>query len=452
MEMISKFFSNFKALRPAETLITDEKEIQSTYRYWRIRTLYSCFIGYAIFYFCRVNISMAIPAMETDLGYSKTKLGLIVSALQIMYGIGKFCNGILADRSNPRYFMAFGLFLSAIVNIVFGLNASLIALMVLWGMNGWFQSMGFPPGARLLSHWYSPSEYGRIWGIYGCSHQVGAAAIIIIAGYTVSLGWQYVFILPAMLAILTALFLFNRLRDVPETMGLPPVEAHTGDVTDKKVIDALEVQPSVKDTLAKYVLSNKFVWFTAFGNMFLYIARYGLLTWAPSFIKANKGVTITKAGWILAFFEIFGILGMLSAGWISDKISKARRGPVMAIYMFALSFGIFAFWIAPAGRPVLFTIALAICGFLVYGPLMLVSVAAAGYAGKKAAATASGFTGLWGYIGAAISGVGVGFAADTFGWTGGFALIIGSGIISAFFFALTWNARPRAFTETGQIE
>jgi glycerol-3-phosphate transporter len=452
MEVISSFFSQFKALPPAETLVTDEKEIQSTYRYWRIRTLYSCFIGYAIFYFCRVNISMAIPAMEEDLGYSKTKLGLIVSALQIMYGIGKFTNGILADRANPRYFMAFGLLLSAIVNIVFGLSASLIVLVILWGMNGWFQSMGFPPGARLLSHWYSPSEYGRIWGLYGCSHQVGAAAIIIIAGYAVTLGWQYVFILSALFAILAALFLFNRLRDVPETMGLPPVEAHTGDVTDKKILDALEVQPSVKETLLKYVLNNKFVWFTTFGNMFLYIARYGLLTWAPSFIKANKGVTITKAGWVLAFFEIFGILGMLSAGWISDRISKARRGPVMAVYMFALSFGVFAFWISPPGRPLLFTIALAICGFLVYGPLMLVSVAVAGYAGKKAAATASGFSGLGGYIGATISGVGVGFAADTFGWTGGFALIIGSGILSAFFFALTWNARPRAFTETGQTE
>ncbi|MHC4631996.1 MAG: MFS transporter, partial [Planctomycetota bacterium] len=110
--MISKFFAKFKALRPAETLIADEKEIRSTYRYWRIRTLYSCFFGYAVFYFCRVNLPMAIPLMQEELGYSKTALGTIASALFIMYGIGKFINGIMADRANPRYFMAFGLLLS----------------------------------------------------------------------------------------------------------------------------------------------------------------------------------------------------------------------------------------------------------------------------------------------------------------------------------------------------
>ncbi len=450
--MISKFFGKFKALRPAETLITDEEEIQSTYRYWRIRTLYSCFIGYVVFYFCRVNISMAIPAMETDLGYSKTKLGLIVSALQIMYGIGKFCNGILADRSNPRYFMAFGLFLSAIVNIVFGLNASLLVLMVLWGMNGWFQSMGFPPGARLLSHWYSPSEYGRIWGIYGCSHQVGTAAIMVIGGYVVSFGWQYVFILPAMLAVLIALFLFNRLKDVPETMGLPPVEKYTGDVKDEKKLEELETQPPVRETLFKYVLNNKYIWFIGLGNLFLYIARYGIITWVPSFLTETKGITIEKVGWNLFLFEILGILGMLSAGWISDKISKARRGPVMAIYMFILSFGIFWFWNTPGSNPVVFTFALAVCGFLVYGPLMLVSVAVAGFAGKKSAASASGFTGLLGYTGATLSGFGIGYVSDIYGIKTGFSLLIASGILSAFFFALTWKVKPRALTETGQIE
>jgi len=446
--MISDFFNLFKARPPSDTLITDEEEIRSTYTYWRRRVLYSCFIGYAVFYFCRVNISMAIPYMEESLGYSKTQIGWIVSALQIMYGIGKFGNGIMADRSNPRYFMAFGLFLSAVVNLIFGLNASLIVLIILWGCNGWFQSMGFPPGARLLSHWYSPSEYGRIWGLYGCSHQVGAAIILVTAGYMVSMGWQYAFITPGLFALVIAVFLFNRLRDVPETMGLPPVEHYTGDVTDKKVLDALETQPSVREALLNHVLNDRYVWFTAFGNLFLYVARYGLLTWSPTFIRAHKGVSIAGAGWIVAAFEVLGILGMLSAGWISDRTFKSRRGPIMAMYMFALSFGIFTFWIAPAGNTFLFTVALCVCGFLVYGPLMLVSVAVAGYAGKKSAATAAGFTGLWGYVGATLSGVGVGWAADRFGWAGAFSFIIGSGILSAIFFGLTWNAKPRAFKKT----
>ena len=113
---------------PPATPLSDEREIGVLYRYWRIRILYSSFFAYAIFYLCRVNISMAIPAMEESLGYTKTQLGIVVSLLQISYGLGKFGNGILADRTNPRYLMAFGLLLSAFCNILVGLQATLAVL------------------------------------------------------------------------------------------------------------------------------------------------------------------------------------------------------------------------------------------------------------------------------------------------------------------------------------
>lgn len=451
--MINSVLNKLKPSPLFEKPLTDEREIDNTYRYWRVRILYSSFFAYAVFYFCRVNISMAIPAMEETLGYTKTQLGAITSALQIAYGIGKFGNGILADRTNPRYFMALGLFFSAVVNIMFGLQASLVVLAILWCFNGWFQSMGFPSGARLLSHWFSPSEHGRMFSIYGCSHQVGAAIILSLAGFIVAHewnvgeGWQYAFILPGILAMGVAFLLVNRLRDIPASMGLPPVEKYRQDITDKETLEAVEQQLSAKETLLKFVLNNKYVWFVAFGNFFLYIARYGALTWAPTYINQAKNVSIIKAGLITAFFEIMGILGMLTAGWISDKLFKARRGPIMAIYMFILSFSLYAFWIAPPGRPFLYTVLLGICGFLVYGPLMLVSVAAISFAGKKAAATASGFTGFWGYMGATASGIGIGWAAHTYGWHIGFSLIIASGVLSAFFFALTWKIRPRFFNQ-----
>jgi glycerol-3-phosphate transporter len=448
---MNTILNRLKASPSSENPLSDERAIDSTYKYWRIRILYSSFFAYAVFYFCRVNISMAIPAMEDSLGFTKTQLGIITSALQIAYGIGKFGNGILADRMNPRYFMAFGLFASGIINITFGLQASFITLAVLWCVNGWFQSMGFPAGARLLSHWFSPSEHGRMFSLYGCSHQVGAAIILILAGYIVGHkwpvgeGWQFVFILPGVFAIIIAFLVLNRLRDIPSSMGLPPIEKYRKDITDKKTLEAVEEQVSVKETLFKFVLNNKYVWFVAFGNFFLYIARYGALTWAPSYISQAKEVSIMKAGLITAFFEIMGILGMLSAGWLSDRLFKARRGPIMAIYMFILSFCLYAFWIAPPGKPLLYTVLLGCCGFLVYGPLMLVSVAAISFAGKKAAATAAGFTGLWGYIGATVSGIGIGWAAHNYGWHLGFSLIIASGVFSALFFALTWKIKPRFF-------
>jgi len=448
MMSVSSVLDKLKAT-PAATPLADDTEVDHLYRYWRLRILYSSFLAYAVFYLCRVNISMALPAMEESLGYSKTQLGLIVSLLQIAYGVGKFGNGILADRTNPRFFMASGLLLSGLANILFGLQTSLIVLAGLWLFNGWFQSMGFPPGARLLSHWFSPSEHGRVFSVYGCSHQVGAAIVLVVSGYIVQTNWpvgerwQYVFLLPGIFAVFFSLFLFNRLRDIPESMGLPPVEKYRGDVTEPAKLDALARQSGAIETLRNNVLNNRHVWFVAFGNCFLYVARYGALTWAPTFISEAKHVSIGKAGLITAFFEVMGILGMLSAGWISDRIFRTRRGPIMAIYMVLLSGSLYGFWIASPGQALLYAVLLGISGFLVYGPLMLVSVAAINFAGKKAAATASGFTGFWGYVGATASGVGVGWAAQNYGWPFGFSLIIGSGVLSAFFFALTWNVLPR---------
>jgi phosphoglycerate transporter family protein len=422
--------------------VLNRAEIDEQYRYWRKRVLYSAFIGYAVYYFCRVNISMALPYMQKDLGFDKFQLGLIVSVLQITYGVGKFLNGIIADKSNPRYVMAIGLFCSGVANLIFGLSSMLWVMVFIWALNGWFQSMGFPPGARLLTHWYTPKEYGKIWGIFGCSHQVGAAIIFAAGGYLVLMGWEYVFIVPSLFAFLTAVFLFNRLRDIPENMGLPPVEEYKGEKIKSLATAKVKSPKFFNEALFRNVLSNKFVWLTAFGNMFLYIVRYGLVTWTPLFISANKGVNVTKAGWVLAAFELVGIAGMLLAGFISDNTFKARRGPTMAIYMFLLAFCIFLFWITPYGNTLLIMLILGLSGFLVYGPLMLVSVAAATYAGKKSAASASGFTGFWGYVGATISGVGVGAVAEYYGWKGAFMLILFSAFISAVFFALTWHATP----------
>ncbi len=146
-----------------------------------------------------------------------------------------------------------------------------------------------------------------------------------------------------------------------------------------------------------------------------------------------------------------GILGMLSAGWISDRLFRARRGPVMAIYMSLLTFSLYMFWIAPPGRPLLYALLFGLSGLLVYGPLMLVSVAAINFAGKKAAATSAGFTGFWGYVGATASGVGIGGAAQRYGWHYGFSLIIGSGLLSALFFAMTWKIRPR-FLDISRVD
>src|SRR5262249_22918029 len=141
------------------------------------------------------------------------------------YGVSKFASGVLSDRANPRYFMAIGLFLTGLLNIFFGFSSSLVVFAIFWGLNGWFQGFGWPPCARFLTHWYSQSERGSWWATWNVSHNVGSFIIPWIAGASLHyFGWRYAMYIPGVICLAGALFLINRLRDTPQSLGLPPVE------------------------------------------------------------------------------------------------------------------------------------------------------------------------------------------------------------------------------------
>ncbi|MEW6279634.1 MAG: MFS transporter, partial [Candidatus Eremiobacterota bacterium] len=205
------------------------EQVPSAYRYWRWRLLVTTFVGYAVYYFVRKNISVALPLMEKDLGVRKQDLGVFLTLNDLCYGVSKFVNGMVGDRTNPRYFMAVGLALSALVNVFFGLSSGLVTLGVFWILNGWFQGMGFPPCARILAHWFSPHERGVWWGVWNTSHQVGLAIIALLAGWLAHhYGWRAAFLGPALIALAVALYLAHQLRDTPASLGLPPVEEFHG--------------------------------------------------------------------------------------------------------------------------------------------------------------------------------------------------------------------------------
>ena len=443
--MLQKIARALKA-QPKIPLLTEPGEVKRIYHHWRVRMMYSTMLGYALFYFVRKNFSMAMPLFLKDQGFSKTDLGWILTLFSVVYGFAKFLNGILADRANPRYFMAIGLVLSAVVNIVFGFSSGLMTFGVCWVLNGWFQGMGWPPCARMLTHWYSPTELGTKWGIWNASHQIGGAGILILAGFLGEhYGWRSIFIVPAFLAVAVGLFLTNRLRDTPQSLGLPPIEKYRGEASSQAVEE--NDDESVWQILVDHVLKNRLVWLVSLANCFVYIVRVGVLDWAPTYLVEVKGSSLGNSGLKVAGFEVAGILGALSAGWISDKIFKGRRGPVNVIFMLLLVFFMVEFWMIPPGHPWLDAMALVAVGFVVYGPQMLVAVAAADFASKKAAATATGMTGTFGYLGSALCGVGTGMIVDQWGWNGGFIFFIGSAVIGTLLFLLTWSHRSAVLTE-----
>lgn len=404
--------------------VLQRAQVDRLYPRWRVRVWATLFVGYAIYYFCRKNLSAAQPALIQDLGITKTQMGLVWSGLYLTYGVSKLVNGVLGDRANARYFMTIGLVASALLNIAFGFATGLGSLIVIWALNGWFQGMGWPAVARLLSQWFSPGERGRVFGAWNVSHQVGAGGILILAGFlTQEYGWRASLWVPSGIALLGAFYLWNRLRDTPESLGLPPVEQWRGDLPDEGEAPAERVKSgalSVKQILWDHVLTSRQLWFLSLANFFVYLVRYGALDWAPTFLVEVKHSTVAAASYKTALFEGAGIAGALIAGWLVDTRFRHHRHWVNILYMVLLIFGVLALWKLPVGNPVLEGCALALIGFLVYGPQMLVGVLAVDLGGKYAAATASGFTGTLGYLGSIASGVGTGWIVDRYGWDGGF--------------------------------
>ncbi|CRX37825.1 MFS transporter [Estrella lausannensis] len=423
--------------------IQDENKVKSMYQYWRIRILYSMFIGYALYYFTRKSFIFAQPGIIEDLHFTKGQLGYISSVFSISYGLSKFLSGILSDRSNPRYFMAFGLFMTGVANIFFGLSSSFIVFAIFWGLNGWFQGFGWPPCARFLTHWYSQSERGSWWSTWNVSHNVGAFMIPwVVGGALQYLDWRYAMYIPGVICIAGSLFLINRLRDTPQSLGLPPIEKFRQDwVGASKSEVEHEHELSTREILMDHVLRNPYIWLLAASYFFVYVVRTGVNDWSAIYLIEEKGYTKLGANGTVSLFEVGGFVGSLAAGWSSDYLFKAMRGPVNVIFAVLVLLSILLFWYAPTSVPYIDSVSIFLLGVTIFGPQMLIGVHAAELAHKKAAATSTGFIGLMAYIGAATAGGPLGSIIESFGWESFFICMAGCSAISIFFLLPLWGVR-----------
>ncbi|NGX60415.1 MAG: Membrane sensor protein UhpC [Chlamydiae bacterium] len=433
-----KLFSFLKPSPPMEE-IPDEKAVKKGYKYWRWRTFYGMYIGYIFYYFSRKSFTFAMPSLIEDLGFTKGELGILASILSICYGASKFLSGVLSDRSNPRFFMGIGLILTGVLNICFGMSSSILFFALFWGLNGYFQGYGWPPCARLLTHWYSQKERGTWWGFWNTSHSVGGALIPLIAAFCAMMwGWRYAMYIPGGLCILAGLFVINRLRDTPRSLGLPPIEKFKDDYPEEQKTEP-ETNLSAKEILFKHVLKNKFIWILAVAYFFIYVIRIAINDWSTLFLVEVKNYSLLAAGACVFWFEIGGIFGSLVAGWASDKIFKGRRGPINILFSLAVIFALGAFWASPAGVIVLDSVLMFVIGFLIFGPQMLIGMVAAELAGKKAAGSATGFVGLVAYIGAATAGWPLGMVCQKFGWRGFFLSVGVCGVLSVLLLLPLWR-------------
>lgn len=411
-----------------------------SYRHWQIRTLAASMAGYAAYYLVRKNLSIAMPAMQEDLHLTKADLGLFLTLHGLLYGLSKFANGFLGDRIDARLFMAAGLVLSAAANLIFGLSSAVLVLGVVWMANGWVQGMGFPPCARLLTHWFPPRRLATVMSLWNTSHSIGSALALIGCGYLVAFGWRWCFFVPAGLAILISIGLLLLLPDTPGSVGF-------GEQPNEEAGTRGHPGEGFGPFVRRKIFGNGHLWILALANFFVYAVRYGILDWGPTILKEWKGIPLSQGGWMVAAFELSGVAGMLAAGWATDRFFEGKAARVCALCMAGATTALVLFWRLPPSTGWLAAPLLSAGGFFIYGPQALIGIAAANLATRRAAATAVGFTGIFGYLSTVLSGWGLGRLVDARGWNFAFGTLVASALGGLVLLLCAWRAPAHGYQD-----
>ena len=411
--------------------------------------------GYSMFYFVRKNFSFAMPALAAEYGITNTSFGVILTLVGFVYGLSKFVNGIIADRANARWHLVIGLGACVLLNFAFGwsdvlgralsghsegplfVSAMVAVMAVLLILNNVFQGCGFPPCNRLLANWVPPKELATKTAIWNTSHSVGAGVVSVLCGYLIASGgdWRLCFWVPGAIAAAGVIFILLTLRDTPSSVGLPELPG------TKTELDEDDSKEAFRSFIRKRVFLNPIIWVLAVTDFFVYIVRFAVLDWGPTFLQ-NRAIPLSPqlAGWTIAIFEIAGCAGMLCAGWVSDRFFGGKTQRMCAVEMLLVAVCMVVLHFLPAdASPYLVLVLLALSGFFLYGPQALLGVIAVKQATKKAASSAVGLIGFMSYLSVVVTGAGLGWFSDTFGWGFLFLLMTAVSLVGAILVGTLWN-------------
>lgn len=415
--MIKRIRHFYKISGMSQTRVPPEKENRK-YRHLRLQTLIAAIIGYSLYYICRISLSVVKQPLIDSGTLTAAQLGGIGAALLFTYAVGKFVNGFMADYCNIKRFMATGLVVSAFINLVMGLTGlwesaagiSNIALFlffaIIWGMNGWAQSMGSAPAVITLSRWFPLNKRGTYYGFICATPSLGEfLSFLYIGALVTAFGWQWGFIGAAAAGIAGAVIIAVFMHDNPESKGLPPVE-----VINKEKFDPLR-RKSIKQS-QKQVLLTSGIWIIAISSAFLYICRYAINGWGVLFLQKVKEYPLETATQLIAVYSLLGVVGTVFSGWISDTLFRGKR-MVPAILFGILGTGGLLLFLY--GDNTMFTniTALVACGLSIGILMSLIGgIMAIDIVPRRGTGAALGIVGIANYISAGIQDISTGLLID----------------------------------------
>ena len=446
-----KFIANFYKVsqaRPCNGETLPEQKRRLKHLQWS--TFLAATLGYGIYYVCRLSLNVVKKPIVEEGVFSETELGIIGSVLFFTYAVGKFTNGFLADRSNINRFMSTGLLVTALVNLCLGFVNSFILFAVLWGIGGWFQSIGAASCVVGLSRWFTDKQRGSFYGFWSASHNIGEAmTFIVVASIVSAFGWRYGFLGAGLVGLAGALIVWRFFHDTPQSKGLPAVNE------PKKEKEMSASQSEEFNRAQKEVLRNPAIWILALSSAFMYISRYAVNSWGVFYLEAQKGYSTLDASFIISISSVCGIVGTVFSGVISDRLFGGRRNVpalifgllnVAALCLFLLVPGVH-FWL-DAVAMVLFGLGIGVL-ICFLGGLMAVDIAP-----RNASGAALGVVGIASYIGAGLQDVMSGVliegnksmidGVEVYDFTYINWFWIGSALLSVLLALFVWNARNKS--------
>ncbi|MCC8380838.1 MFS transporter family glucose-6-phosphate receptor UhpC [Xenorhabdus sp. PB30.3] len=397
--------------------------VSQEYRYWRVHLLLSILIGYATFQLTRRSLNAVMPAMQIELVLDKNDIGWIASLFYLAYGVSKFISGIFHDHTGYRWFMGVGLLITGVLNVVLAFCSSLSAILIIWTLNGFFQGWGWPPCARLLTYWYSRNERGFWWGCWNISINISGILLTLLSTLLATLySWRAALLLPGVISILLGIWLCQQLRGTPQEHGLPSIGNWRQDHLELRQEQLSPPMPMIK-ILKETIVFNRIIWLLGISYILIYFIRTAIHDWGSLWLTEKHGSDLLNTNKILSLFELGGLLGALCSGWGSDLLFRSQRAPMILLFSLGLFFSVTALWLVPIQNSALLATCIFSIGFFVFGPQMLIGLAATEYCHKNAAGTVTGYLGLYSYLSAAIAGWPLSQVINHYDWSGMFALI-----------------------------
>ena len=392
------------------------------YKNWQWRVFVIAWLSYASFYLCRVNISVALPAIGADFGWDKSAIGFIGSTFLWLYALGQLVNGTLGQRADARWFVGLGMLVSSVCCAAFGAASWLWLMIVLWGLNGWVQSMGWGPIVKTISAWFGNRRRGRITTFFAPCFVLGHFTAWAVGGWIVDRwGWRYAFWLPAVVFAGMAVIWLLGIRSTPQAAGFDVLQENAnGD------------HESLLSIVASLLADSRVRW-AALTCVFASMIKDGLTLWAPFMLIDLAGGTTAEAALGASVMPLLGLAGSMLAGWLVDRVFGTREAPVVIVLSLLIAAAMVGFVVTQeSGSRWALIGLLGACGMLAYGinAVLLTSLPLSFDRTGNVAAVA-GFLDFAAYVGGGTSAVVVGQILDGRGWNAVFVYWLAATLLAS---------------------